>query len=112
LLLLPIVVLVATLPVWAERKHAGVVAAREAAQVLVNAWPAVHRDRAVAVAQQVAADHGVDNVTVLVRAGDRGGTVEVDVVVVMPAISVAGMRAGEWRYTARTSRHVDDYRSR
>ena len=112
LLLLPIVVLVATLPVWAERKHAGVVAAREAARALVNTWPAVDRAGAVAVAREVAADHGVDDVEVFVRSADRGGSVEVEVVVVMPAIAVAGMHAGEWRYTARASRRVDDYRSR
>jgi hypothetical protein len=112
LLLLPIVVLVATLPVWAERKHAGVVAAREATRVLVTSWPAVDEARAVAVAREVAVDHGVDDVEVFVRSADRGGAVEVDVVVVMPAIAVAGMRAGEWRYTAHASRRIDDYRSR
>ena len=110
---MPIVVLVATLPVWAERKHAGVVAAREAARVLVNTWPAVDGDRAITVAWEVAAAHGVDEVVeVSVRSADRGGAVEVDVVVVMPAISVAGMRVGEWRYSAHASRRVDDYRSR
>lgn len=112
LLLLPIVVLVATLPVWAERKHAGVVAAREAATVLVNTWPAVDGDRAITVAREVAVDHGIDDIDVSVRSADRGGTVEVGVTVVMPAIAVAGMRAGEWRYTAHASRRIDDYRSR
>ena len=36
LLLLPIVVLVATLPEWAERRHAATVAAREATRVLAR----------------------------------------------------------------------------
>jgi hypothetical protein len=112
LLLLPIVVLVATLPVWAERKHAGVVAAREAARVLVNTWPAVDRERATAVAREVADDHGVHDIEVSLRSADRGSAVEVAVTVVMPAIAVAGMRAGEWRYTAHAARRVDDYRSR
>jgi NADH:ubiquinone oxidoreductase subunit H len=36
LLLLPVVVLVATLPSWAERRHAATVAAREAATAAVG----------------------------------------------------------------------------
>jgi hypothetical protein len=111
-LLLPVVVLVATLPVWAERKHAGVVAAREAARVVASTWPAVDGERAVAVAREVAADHGAHDVDVMVRSADRGGTVVIDVVVTMPAIAVGGMRAGEWRYTAHATRRIDDYRSR
>ena len=39
MLLLPIVVLVATMPGWAERRHAATVAAREAARDLVDNWP-------------------------------------------------------------------------
>ena len=112
LLLLPVVVLVATLPVWAERKHAGVVAAREAARVVANTWPAVDGSRAVAVAREVAADHGAGDIDVLVRSADRGGVVVVDVVVTMPAVAIGAMRVGEWRYTARATRRIDDYRSR
>ena len=40
MLLLPAVVLVATLPTWAERRHAATVAAREAARDLQQRWPA------------------------------------------------------------------------
>jgi hypothetical protein len=115
-LLLPCVVLVATLPAWAERRHAATVAAREAARDLVNAWP--HGDPAAArtIAREVAADHGVDpdDVNVVVRSAGaaRGDTVRVEVVIAMPAIAIMGIRAGAWRYTALAVRRIDDYRSR
>ena len=115
-LLLPIVVLVATLPVWAERRHAATVAAREAARELVDAWPNADAAAAVDVAERVAADHGVESADVAVRVpstgGGRGSYVRVEVVVLMPAISVMGMRAGTWHYTAVELRRVDDFRSR
>ena len=38
-LLLPVVVLVATMPVWAERKNAATIAAADAARLLVADWP-------------------------------------------------------------------------
>lgn len=115
-LLLPIVVLVATVPTWAERRHAATVAAREAARVLVDAWPNADPRDAVDVAERIAADHGVDRADVAVHVpsagGGRGSYVRVEVVVRMPAIAVTGMRAGAWHYTAVELRRVDDYRSR
>ncbi len=115
-LLLPIVVLVATVPIWAERRHAATVAAREAARELVDAWPNAEARDAVDVADRVASDHGVDGADVVVRVrsagGDRGSYVRVEVVVRMPAIAVMGMRVGSWHYTAVEVRRVDDYRSR
>jgi hypothetical protein len=115
-LLLPIVVLVATLPAWAERRHTATVAAREAARVLARDWPAGDPVAAARVAREVAADHGVDAADVEVRsdgtAKDRAGSVRVEVEVVMPAIAVGTIRAGAWRYTAVAVRRVDDYRSR
>jgi hypothetical protein len=116
LLLLPTVVLVATMPGWAERKNAATVAAREAARELVDNWPDGNPDAAVLVAREVATDHGVDEADIDVRVPalgrDRGDEVEVDVVVRIPAIGVGGMSVGAWRYTARATRRVDDYRSR
>src|SRR3954451_5206054 len=95
MLLLPIVVLVATMPEWAERRHAATVAAREAARDLVEHWPAGDTAAAVLVAIDVAADHGVDASDVEVRVPSvgaaRGDEVEVDVVITMPAIGVGGM---------------------
>jgi hypothetical protein len=116
LLLLPIVILVATLPVWAERHNAATVSAREAARLLVRQWPASDADAATRVAREVAADHDVDDDDVRVRvdAGrvDRGAYIRVAVDVKMPAIAVLGMRAGSWNYTAVEVRRIDDYRSR
>ncbi len=116
LLLLPIVVLVATMPGWAERRNAATVAAREAARELVNSWPNGSVAAATLVAREVAADHGVDATDLEVRVPSlgvaRGDEVEVDVEVTMPAIGVDGMSVGSWHYTARVTRRVDDFRSR
>jgi NADH dehydrogenase/NADH:ubiquinone oxidoreductase subunit G len=116
LLLLPIVVLVATVPSWAERRHAATVAAREAAKQVAAAWPTATVDTARVVAVDIAADHGVDPADVVVRVpsigATRGSLVEVDVDVRMPAVGVGRMRVGSWRYTARALRRIDDYRSR
>jgi hypothetical protein len=116
LLLLPIVVLVSTMPAWAERKHAATVAAREAARDLVDNWPNGSPAAAVLVAQDVAADHGGPAADVVVRVPSvgksRGTDVEVDVEVRMPALGVGGMSVGAWHYTAHASRRVDDFRSR
>jgi len=116
MLLLPIAVLVATIPGWAERRHAATVAAREAARDIVDNWPNATPESAVLVAIDVAADHGVDATDVAVRVPSvgevRGDDVVVEVEVTMPAIGVSGMSVGSWHYTARATRRVDDFRSR
>jgi hypothetical protein len=116
LLLFPVVVLVATLPGWAERRNAATIAAREAARVLVRDWPDADARGAELAAAVVATDHGVPaaDVRTRVRAGtaDRGGEVRVDVEVTMPAVAVPGISVGRWRYTAHATRRIDDYRSR
>jgi hypothetical protein len=115
LLLLPVVVLASTLPSWAERSHAATVAAREAARTVVDEWPQPAAADAVRTAQDVARDHGIsaEDLDVRVAPQDpaRGSDVRVDVWVEMPAISVAGIHAGAWRYHAVAIRRVDDYRS-
>jgi pyruvate/2-oxoglutarate dehydrogenase complex dihydrolipoamide acyltransferase (E2) component len=116
LLLVPIIVLIAMLPTWAERRAAASLAAAEAAKVLADAWP--HGDAVVATvaARAVAQDHGVDAADVSVQIDsfgrERGDDVRVRVSVRMPAVSVIGVRAGEWRYDAFATRRIDDYRSR
>jgi len=116
LLLLPVVVLVATMPGWAERRHAATVAAREAARELVDEWPNGNAAAATLVAIDVAADHGIDASDIDVRVASvgeaRGSEVVVEVEVTMPAIGVRGMSVGSWHYTARATRRIDDYRSR
>ena len=114
-LLLPVVVLVATLPVWAERRHAATVAAREAASAAVlraQVDPNAARVAAVGVARNYGIASG--DVDVRVRAGaGRGDYVTVEVRVRMPAVAVAGvLQAGAWTYTATQQRRLDDYRSR
>jgi hypothetical protein len=114
-LLLPVVVLVAMLPVWAERRHAATVAAREAASAAVlraEVDPTAARLVAVGVANNYGIAAG--DVDVRVRAGaGRGDYVTVDVSVRMPAVAVAGvLQAGAWTYTATQHRRLDDYRSR
>jgi hypothetical protein len=116
MLLLPIIVVVATMPGWAERRHAAKVAAREAARDLVDNWPNGDPDAAALVATDVAADHGIDPADLDVRVPSvgeaRGGEVVVEVEVTMPALGVSGMSVGSWHYTARATRRIDDYRSR
>jgi hypothetical protein len=115
LLLLPVVVLVATLPTWAERRNAATIAAREAARTIENEWPRPAGSDATRVAREVAADFGIgpDDITVVTPSAaiPRGGAARVEVWVTMPAISVAGMHAGSWRYRAVGVRRIDDYRS-
>jgi hypothetical protein len=110
------IVVVATMPGWAERRHAATVAAREAARDLVDNWPNGDAAAAVLVATDVAADHGIDASDIDVRVPSvgeaRGDEVVVEVEVTMPAIGVSGMSVGSWHYTARATRRVDDYRSR
>ncbi len=116
-LLLPAVVLVASLPTWAERKHAATIAAREAARELQRDWPDVDPTRAELVARYTAADHGVAAADLRVRVTSIGAVpgdqVRVEVRVRMPAVVVPGLdRARSWTYTASAALRVDDYRSR
>jgi hypothetical protein len=114
-LLLPVVCLAATLPAWAERRHAATVAARETAAAIIqeadlDAGGFEH------VARSVARNHGVppEDVEVHVRtAAGRGDYLVVEVSVRMPAISVPGLvEVDGWTYNARQHRRLDDYRSR
>ncbi|MGQ0825033.1 MAG: hypothetical protein ACT4OX_08420 [Actinomycetota bacterium] len=112
-LLLPVVLLVATLPSWAERRHAATIAAREAANVVVRDLRADGGEM-LAVAQAVAHNYGVDpnDVDVVVRGRrDRRDYVTVSVTIRMPALAVPGLDAVTWSYTATQHRRIDDYRS-
>jgi len=117
MLLLPAVVLVATLPTWAERRHAATVAAREAARDLELHWPAGDEAEAELVGKYVAVNHGIDASDVSVRVLDGGAApgdqIRVQVRVRMPAIAIPGVRAvGAWTYTALAAVRIDDCRSR
>ena len=109
--------LVATLPTWAERRHAATVAAREAARELQQQWPSGNADEADLVARYVAGDHGIGprdiSVRVISIGANPGDQIQVEVRVRMPAIAVPGVaQVGTWNYTAVASLRVDDYRSR
>ena len=117
MLLLPAVVLVATLPTWAERRHAATVAAREAARDLQQRWPAGDAAEAELVATYVAGDHGIAasdlSVRVLEPGVNPGDQIRVEVRVRMPAVAVPGLsRVAGWTYSTVASVRVDDYRSR
>lgn len=116
LLLFPVVMLVASLPQWSERQHAAIVAAREAARVAAQEWPADADVDAERVAREVVATYGIENGDVTVTVSPppaRGGLVTATVTVRMPALAVPLLASvGAWSWTARESVRIDDYRSR
>lgn len=116
LLLLPVVLLVASLPQWTERQHAATAAADDAARAAVAAWPASGAGSARTAALDVLETYGVSSADVHVSVSpppERGGLLSVTVTVRMPAIAVPLLaHAGSWSWTARESRRIDDYRSR
>lgn len=115
LLLLPTLLLVASLPTWSERRHTAVVAAREAAAVAVEGYPRDVTREAAAIAEAVAEVHGVDREEIDVRvAADlrRGGSVTATVTIEMPALAVPFLpEVGAFRWTTTQTRRIDDYRS-
>jgi hypothetical protein len=116
LLLLPVVLLVASLPQWSERQHAATVAADEAARVAVAAWPADATARATEAADDVAATYGIPardlDVAVSPPPG-RGQLLSVTVTIRMPALAVPLLaHTGSWSWRAHEVRRIDDYRTR
>lgn len=116
LLVVPVLLLVASLPAWSEREHAATVAAREAARYAAQRWPAIDEPGAVGVASIAAANLGVpaSDLDVSVVADEaRGGQVRATVTIVMPALTVPGIGSrGAWRWTTSYTLRIDDYRSR
>ncbi|GIU87485.1 MAG: hypothetical protein KatS3mg009_2000 [Acidimicrobiia bacterium] len=115
-LLLPVLVVVGTVPAWAARRHTATVAAQEAARA-VRAGRVADDAGVLFVARAVAAQRGVraaDVTAELDTAPGRGGTVSVRVHVRMPALAVpgAGAGVGSWGYTAEHHLRLDDLRSR
>jgi hypothetical protein len=115
-LLLPVVMLVAALPTWAEHRHAASVAAREAAAVAVAAYPVDGRAEAASAAREAVAHYGVApdaiDVDFVRHELRRGGTVSARVTIEMPALVVPGVgTVGGFHSSVVHSRRVDDYRS-
>ena len=116
LLLVPVVMLVGSLPRWSERQHAAIVAAREAAWVAGQVWPADGEVEADRVAREVVATYGIPQADVTITVSPppgRGQMLRATVTVRMPALTVPLLaRVGSWSWTARESLRIDDYRSR
>lgn len=115
-LLVPVLLLTASLPTWVERRHAATVAAREAVASIARELPAADPARAELVAKAVALAHGIPpaDVGVDVSGGvERADTVTVSVRVRMPALAVPMLDpVAGFTYTARAHRRIDDLRSR
>lgn len=115
LLLLPVTLLVVTLPGWFERQSAARVAAQQAARAVVLAadWDQGVAD-ARALAAVVAANNGVALVRPVEVSGslDRGATVVATATVEVPlvVIPVVG-EVGGFRWSAQHRERVDDFRS-
>jgi len=116
LLLVPTLVLVASIPVWSERRHAATVVAREAARIAAAGWPAGAGGDVDAVVDSVAADYGVPraDLAVSVDVGPtRGGQAAAHVTVLMPALHLPLIGdAGAWHWSTTYAVRIDDYRSR
>jgi hypothetical protein len=116
LLLVPIALLVITLPAWPERQTVARAAASEAARaaVLADSW-----DEAVAAGQAVvdrtARNYGLAPSEFALDwrgAFTRGEAVTARVTVRMPALAIPGLGSvGAWTWTASHTETVDQYRS-
>jgi hypothetical protein len=114
-LVVPIMVLVLTLPAWEDRTVDAQDAARNAAEALASAgdWADGVYAANLAVSQVVTGDGLVPTDVAAVYAGslDPGGTVTARVTVVIPAGNVPGLGfVGQLHYTATSIVHVDSYR--
>src|SRR5438067_578740 len=103
LLFLPTLVLVASVPVWSERRHAATVLAREVARSAAATWPSSSDGGVGGVIDSVAANYGVprgDIAASVSVAGDRGGQATARVTVLMPSLQLPLLgAAGSWHWT-------------
>lgn len=119
LLVLPVALLVLSLPQWSSRQGVARLAARDAARVVALAgW--CDRDAARGAVDRIAADAdlapGALDLTLDCVASaplPRGGAVTVRVTVGMPVLDVPILgRAAAWSWTAQHREPVDPYGSR
>jgi len=115
LIILPVMVLVLTLPTWEQRAVDAQDAARDAARALVlsNSWTAGTAEANQAVLRVVYGDGLVPGDVEVAYTGslDPGGSVTAAVTVVIPAGNLPGLGfVGTLHYTARSTEHVDSYR--
>ncbi|HSH60064.1 MAG TPA: hypothetical protein VK988_10565 [Acidimicrobiales bacterium] len=116
LFLVPLALLVITIPTWPERQTVARAAAIEAARsaVLADSLDEGMGNGNAAVAQ-AARNYGLDPDQFRVAWGGgfgRGQSMTARVTVRMPALVVPGLTAVEaWSWTASHTERVDDYRS-
>lgn len=116
LIMLPLVMLVASVPRWVETRSMAELAAQEAARRVVLADTQDEGEAAGdAVARQIAANHGMDGSSLTVQFEgllDWGEEITARVIVPMPLLSIPLI--GDFTATAYVAEHaerVDDYRS-
>ena len=115
LVVIPVLLLVLTIPTWLERSVDARDAASDAARVIAtaNTWAAGTAAANQTVAQAVTND-GLNPADVTVSytgSLDPGDTVTATVTVTLPAGVVPGVgRYGTIHYTATSTQHVDSYR--
>lgn len=117
ILVTPLVMLIAALPLWLEAHTVATLAAREAARVFVLADDSTDGRRAAeAVAERIAEDHGVADADFSVRVSGRlvrGTTATAHVVVRVPVIRLPLLAdLGRLTLTGEHREVVDTYRSR
>ena len=115
LIVMPVMVLVLTLPTWEQRAVDAQDAARTAARALVTAddWDDGISAADEAVSQLVAGDGLPPSDLTVTYSGslNPGGTVSAAVTVVIPAGNFPGLGfVGALHYTASSTEHVDSYR--
>ena len=112
LILVPVALLVITLPSWPERQTVARVAAEEGARTAVLTGDLAAGE---AVARQAVANQGLDPADVdITWSGSqaRGGQLTAAVTVRMPVLRLpAIVTVGAWDWTARHTEPVDLYRS-
>lgn len=115
-LVLPMVLLVAMLPLWLERESVASLAAREAARAFVLAHePAEAVPQAQALARRIAQDHGIAPADFTVRVAgalEWGATATVSASVRVPVVTLPVLGAvGGFTITREHHEIVDPYRS-
>ncbi len=118
MLLLPVTLVVLTLPTWSERQAAARAIAREVARAAAIAG-ACDEQQAQDVADEMAAGLGIpdelDRVALDCPPGGalaRGGEVTATVTVTMPAVDIPTIASlGAWRWTAGHRQQIDPYLS-
>jgi hypothetical protein len=114
-IVLPVMILVLTLPTWEQRAVDAQDAARTAARALVTAdnWDDGVSAANGVIAQLITGD-GLPPADLSVEYSgslDPGGTVTAAVTVVIPAGNLPGLGfVGQLHYTASSTEHVDSYR--